>query len=58
MFDGMYCRDGENLSIVSNYKYLGVLYKNDSWNDNINYVSAKAGRVLNFLKVKLQESFS
>lgn len=51
IFDSKYCLDGENLSIVSNYKYLGVLYKNDfSWNDHINYVAAKAGRVLNFLK--------
>lgn len=27
------------------------MYKNDfSWNDHINYVGAKAGRFLNFLK--------
>lgn len=49
---------GDNrLEVVSKYKYLGVFFtSNLSWNDHIEYVGAKASRVLNFLKRNFKQA--
>lgn len=52
------------ISAVSTYKYLGVIFSTDlSWNTHVNYIAAKASRTLNFLRrnfkdapVKLKET--
>lgn len=52
-----YSLDGESLTIIPSYKYLGVLYKNEfSWIDHIDYVAAKASRVLNFLRRNFKQA--
>uniref|UniRef100_A0A224Z198 Tick transposon n=1 Tax=Rhipicephalus zambeziensis TaxID=60191 RepID=A0A224Z198_9ACAR len=46
-----YCMEQIPLSIVSEYKYLGVVINSTlSWNDHVRRVSVKASRVLNFLR--------
>jgi len=50
-----YTMGGETLTITSNTKYLGVTISSDlKWNTHIDIITAKATRVLNFIKRNLK----
>lgn len=52
-----YFLGGTSLSVVLQYKYLGVLFSSElSWNSHVNYLSSKASRTLNFLKRNFRQA--
>lgn len=54
-----YSISGNNLSVVSSYKYLGVVITSDlRWNDHVTYIHQKAMRQLSYLRRTLPKASS